>query len=133
MTPDEIYDKGYSDGYHDVAANASLVDNENYKMGYADGEGDRTAGAKPKGVKSAFIDAEFYENNNPPEGYHWTYEFRTPQKGEIYLTKNGNAGVAKSDPKNGRQRQMLQADRECHYCKFTAGHKGKCSYDLVTE
>lgn len=131
MNPEKLYEEGYSDGYHNVAAKPSMVDDENYKMGYADGEGDRESGAKPRGIKSAFIDAEFYEQNDPPEGYSWAYEFRTPQKGEIYLTKNGNAGVAKSDPKNGRQRQMLSADRECPWCKFAVGHTGKHSYDLV--
>src|SRR4051812_556248 len=104
MTPDELYKRGYADGFHDVAANAGQVDNQDYQAGFLDGKGDREAGAKPSGVQSAWIDENYYEYNDPPEGYRWARELRTPLKGEIYLTKNGNAGVAKSDPKNGRKR-----------------------------
>lgn len=138
VTPDELYEKGYSDGFHEAAANASLVDEPNYKLGYNDGTGDRERGSDVKGVKSAFIDPEFYENNMPPQGYSWTWDHRTPQKGEIYLTKNGNAGVAK-EPKQQRNRHILKADDPCQImywaeqlalCKLAKGHKGKCSWAL---
>jgi hypothetical protein len=131
------YEQGYADGFHGVAANAALVHDENYSMGYDDGKGDRESGADTKGVKSAFIGEDFYLDNDPPEGYEWTHEHVTPAKGEIYLTKAGNAGVAKTDPKNGRLRHLLVAKTRCNYpqyrgvCKFAAGHQGKCSHQLV--
>lgn len=136
------YEKGYADGYHGVEEDYTFAGLSKYDMGYADGKGDREAGVTTVGVKSAFITENYYENNMPPEGYSWTFELRTPDKGEVYLTKAGNAGVAKSEAKNGRQRHILKADVQCtivgHFdgplkpCKFAQGHGGKHSYQLLT-
>jgi hypothetical protein len=140
-----LYDQGYADGYHGVEENYSHAGQNQYEMGYADGKGDRESGVQTVGVKSAFITEDYYENNMPPEGYSWTFELRTPDKGEVYLTKAGNAGVAKSEAKNGRQRHILKADAQCGFketkfavapeiqpCRFAQGHSGKHSYQLLT-
>lgn len=139
LTKDQLYDRGYVDGYANVSKNLVLALLDIYEMGYVDGEGDRLNGVKTPKVKSAFIGDDFYKWNDPPKGYEFTGEHRTPQKGEIYLTKNGNAGVAKSDPKNGRQRHMLKAIKPCERfnyahrtkCQFDQGHSGQCSTYLV--
>lgn len=136
MNDNQLYEKGYSDGYHNVNLNTELFLEESYNMGREDGIADREAGAEPRGVKSAFIGDRFEMDNEPPEGYEWVGQFRTPERGEVYLTKAGNAGVAKTVAKNGRQRHMLKAIRPCaghsyykptNTCKFAAGHKGRCS------
>lgn len=133
MNETEFYQAGYADGYHGVAASAAYVNDPNYEMGYQDGKGDRDSKAEVRGVKSPYTDPHFYEENEPPEGYIWDRDFRTPLKGEVYLTKNGNAGVAKDHPKNGRQRHMLKAIHTCPRigCVLAAGHSGKCSFQLV--
>lgn len=135
------YKTGYADGFHDVAISPALFLDADYIMGYEDGTGDRESGAEPTGVKSAYIAEYFEQNNDPPAGYSWTGEFRTPERGEVYFTKNGNAGVAKSDPKNGRKRHMLAPNDSCaggygsygrnKGCQFAKGHKGRCSQWLL--
>jgi hypothetical protein len=132
MTPEKLYEKGYADGSHGLASNASFAHDENYAMGYEDGRGDRESGTKATGTKSPFI-ADDNKYLEAPKGYLFTGEHRTPLKGEIYLTKAGNAGVAKSDPKNGRQRHMLVADDPCFRgtCGFMRGHSGRCSHHMV--
>jgi hypothetical protein len=122
---------GYADGVNGVASNASFAHDENYFLGYQDGKGDAESGVKATGTKSPFIvDNKYLE---APEGYTFTGEKRTPQKGEIYLTKNGNAGVAKTDPKNGRERHMLVANDSCWSadCGFARNHSGNCSHRMV--
>jgi len=133
MTPDELYKKGYGDGAHGVAANATHITDPNYMSGYKDGQADADMNMVVRGAKRPYTDPDFPKLNAPPEGYHWTGEHRTPQKGEIYYTKAGNAGVAKSDPKNGRKRHILQAQSKCWRaaCKFTMSHPGNCSDRLI--
>lgn len=136
MVKTDGYSRGYADGYTRVARNLKLFLDDAYDMGYEDGAADRDAGNEADIKISSFIDIDYYENNDPPEGYWWTGIMRTPQKGEVYLTKAGNAGVAKSDPKNGRQRHMLTPTVHCSYysaypCKLAQGHPGQCSYRQV--
>jgi hypothetical protein len=133
---DSSYNLGYSHGFYNVAP--SYQDDSDYELGYEDGQGDSRAGAKPSGVKSAFIDTNFYIKNSPPEGYGWAGEYRTPQKGEVYLTKNGNAGIAKT-PRQQRNRHILTATTRCNRryygrddprCTLKHGHAGKHSWEL---
>jgi len=136
MTNNQLYDLGYADGYHGVSLNTTHFLEDYYQMGVADGRADKENGVETVGVKSAFIGDNFEEDNDPPAGYRWLGEQRTPEKGEIYLTKAGNAGVAKTEAKNGRQRHMLEPIQKCsgdwrHSCGFAAGHSGRCSGALV--
>lgn len=145
MSVNERYKQGYAAGYHGTEPSWDQDDDEQFMMGHADGVGDREAGVEAKGVQSAFIGENFYETNDPPEGYTWQFVHDTPQKGEVYLTKAGNAGVAKSDPKNGRKRHLLDAIQPCRAkpwydrgsvrhdteCKFCVRHSGKHSWDLI--
>ncbi len=128
MTPDQLYKKGYSDGVNGVASNASYAYDENYGVGYTDGRGDIAHGVKAEGTASPFI-ADDHDYIDPPAGYEYTGEHRTPQRGEIYLTKNGNTGVAKTPPKNERKRRMLKPNIPCVMlaCKFELSHEGRCS------
>jgi hypothetical protein len=137
VTPEELYNRGYADGAANASANPSYIDDENYKSGYEDGKGDASLGDVAPGTQKAAIKDDFTRHNAPPNGYQWTHEFRTPQKGEIYLTKNGNAGVAKT-PTNERKRHILKAIDVCDkynfnvaassYCKLADGHPGRCSH-----
>ena len=136
MNSTQLYEKGYADGYHEVSRDMELFLEEDYNMGFEDGRADKEAGVEAKGVKSAFIGDRFEMDNEPPAGYEWASEFRTPEKGEVYLTKAGNAGVAKTEAKNGRQRHILKAINPCTgdwrgTCKFTRGHSGRCSQAQV--
>lgn len=129
MTPDELYKKGYSDGAGGAAANPTYAEETNYRQGYLDGQADKDGGEVERGTKSAHIEAEFPQHNQPPAGYRWTGEYRTPAKGEIYYTKAGNAGVAKDHPRNNRKRHLLLPVNSCWRvrCNFADGHKGQCS------
>lgn len=139
LNRDQLYDRGYADGYHNASVAVDYFLEEAYIMGLEDGRADRAAGAKPEGVKSAFITDTFCKDNDPPAGYNWTGERRTPKKGEVYLTKAGNAGVAKTEAKNGRQRWILKAKVSCPgyrcyrpmECCFANGHAGRCSFELL--
>jgi hypothetical protein len=149
LTPDKLYERGYADGFNGVDKDIDFVFEDSYMMGYEDGRGDKESGADTKGVKSSFIRPDVVDQLDPPAGYRFTGEHRTPDKGEVYLTKAGNAGVAKDDPKNGRQRHILKADQPCgrgketyihsYYpkaklygpCKFAVRHGGRCSWELV--
>lgn len=101
MTPDELYQMGYDDAKAGRAANASNVDEENYKMGYEDGRGDLDA--RPVGDN-------YTELNDPPVGFVFTGEKRTPDPGEWYVSKNGNAIQAKKVRKNNQTRYILLPD-----------------------
>jgi hypothetical protein len=101
MTPDELYQMGYDDAKAGKAANASYVHEEHYQMGYEDGRGDRAA--RPVGDN-------YTELNDPPEGFVFTGEKRTPDPGEWYLSKNGNAIRAKKVRGNNQTRYILLED-----------------------
>jgi len=101
MTPDELYEQGYQDGKNGKAANASHVHDTNYQMGYEDGKGDRSN--RP-------VESEFAEMNEPPVGFVFTGEKRTPEPGEWYLSKNGNAIMAKKVRGNNQTRHILIRD-----------------------
>lgn len=102
MTPDELYDLGYEDGKGGKASNASYVIDKHYSMGYEDGRGDFAA-EKP-------VAEDFPEYNNPPDGFVFTGEKRTPEPGEYYLTKNGNAKLADKVRGNNQTRHILIPD-----------------------
>jgi hypothetical protein len=111
MTPEELYKHGYLDGAAGKAVAPAYLTNQNYLMGYDDGKGDaaedEVSSVKVKDGASQFIKEESRSLIPAPPGYEFTGEFRTPQKGELYLTKNGNAKVADT-PRNGRKRHLLR-------------------------
>lgn len=102
MTPDQLYELGYNDGKGGKAASPSYVDDPNYALGYEDGKGDADA-ARP-------VAENFVDHNDPPEGFAFTGEKRTPEPGEYYLSKNGNAIQAKRERKNNQTRHILLPD-----------------------
>lgn len=102
MTPDELYTMGYEDAKAGKAANASNAHDPNYEMGYTDGKGDMVAN-RPVGE-------QYDEYNDPPEGYCFTGEKRVPEPGEYYLSKNGNAILAKKVRGNNQTRHILIPD-----------------------
>lgn len=102
MTPDELYQMGYDDAKAGKAAEASFVHDENYELGYTDGKGDV--------VMNKPVSAAFDEFNDPPVGFAFTGEKRTPEPGEYYLSKNGNAIQAKKVRGNNQTRHILVPD-----------------------
>lgn len=102
MTPDELYQLGYDDAKAGKSANASHVHDENYEMGYTDGRGDA--------IMNKPVSEEFSEYNDPPEGFAFTGEKRVPDPGEYYLSKNGNAILAKKVRGNNQTRHILVPD-----------------------
>lgn len=74
-------------------------------QGFEDGKGDRETLAL-KENQSPYIAEEYMDIQNAPLGFTYTGEYRTPQEGEWYLTKNGN-GKKANTPKNNRKRHIL--------------------------
>jgi hypothetical protein len=101
MTPEQLYQLGYDDGKAGKAANVAHVHEDNYEMGYQDGKGDRDA--RP-------VADEYFDRTDPPVGFTFTGEKRTPEPGEWYVSKNGNAIQAKKVRGNNQTRHILLPD-----------------------
>lgn len=101
MTPEQLYKLGYEDGKAGKAAAVAHVHDVNYSMGYEDGKGDRET--RP-------VSEDYFDYNDPPVGFVFTGEKRTPEPGEWYLSKNGNAIQSKKVRGNNQTRHILIPD-----------------------
>jgi hypothetical protein len=99
------YAWGYTDAKMGNRRDPLHGNDEEYELGYLDGLGDKmnqdlAAAVRPVDDERALGD--------PPLGFEWTGEKKTPEPGEYYLTKNGNAKLAEKVRGNAQTRHILR-------------------------
>lgn len=105
VEPDDHYQFGYEDGKAGRMSDPMFHQYDDYELGYVDGQGDKdmldiAKAARPVDPERALGD--------PPSGFEWTGEKKTPSPGEYYLTKNGNAKLADKVRGNAQTRHILK-------------------------
>jgi hypothetical protein len=103
MTIDnEMYERGFSHAKRWSFPSRYYKGNEDYMAGWNDGKD--AGGNRP-------VDDEYVVMADPPHGYEWTGEKRVPEPGDYYLSKGGNATLAKKVRKNNQTRHILRRSK----------------------
>ena len=100
---EDDYSLGYEDGKMGLQPNIYLNSDE-YKLGYEDGYGEFMLKRQAEGHR--YVDDEAMLGD-PPTGFVFSGEKRTPEPGDFYLTKNGGAKLSVSVRKNSQKRHIL--------------------------
>lgn len=99
------YEAGYEDGKAGLSPSIYYTHDDDYQTGYADGKGELELARLAEGRR--YVDDEAVLGN-PPPGFEFTGERKTPEPGEYYLTKNGNAKLATKVRGNNQTRHILR-------------------------
>lgn len=119
------YELGYNDGNEGKRVDMYLSGNEDYMTGYTDGEGQRELDGLQNNYRP--VDEEYALLGDPPAGFNWAYDKRTPEPGDYYLSKGGNANLAKKVRGNAQTRHILIPEGKCN-CHKGGGGWGHVSW-----
>lgn len=126
MPLDGYYNEGYKDGYASKEPDYLYDMEESYLQGYEDGKGTKQLDNLADSFRP--VDPEYALLGNPPEGFAWANEKRTPNPGDYYLTKAGGVKLSSSVRKNAQTRHILTPLVKCT-CSLGGGwgRKAGCS------
>jgi hypothetical protein len=94
------YEIGYREGKAGKHPDPIITTQDEYMLGWEDGAADY-ANIRP-------VDDLYYKANEAPSGFEWTGEKRTPEPGDYYLSKNGNAILCEKVRGNNQKRHILK-------------------------
>lgn len=101
----DFYQMGYNDGLYGVRKDLTFGRDESYELGYDDGYGEYLLDNSAASARAVDDEAVLGE---PPAGFEFTGERKTPEPGEYYLTKNGNAKLSMKVRGNAQTRHILR-------------------------